>query len=348
MSVEVISPAPRGVWAELVVADREALACQTPAWMDAMCATRGYADASRLYTLPGGVRALLPLARRRGPLPAALAPQGSMPAAWGMGGVLADGPITPQASALIIADLAALPAVRTTVRPNPLHAGIWVGAPAAGAHTVRRRAHVLDLKGGPDGVWRGYSGPARTALRKAQRAPLEVRCGAGDALLADFGRLYSLSLMRWAAAQHEPVVLARARARARDAPAKFRCIADALGDALRVSVAYRDGVAVAALVVLLGRNASYTRGAMDKALAGPVAANDLLHWLAIREACEAGCLRYHMGESGTSRSLARFKEKLGARPVDYAEYRFERLPLTRADAAARRLVKRAVGFRDAA
>ena len=41
---------------------------------------------------------------------------------------------------------------------------------------------------------------------------------------------------------------------------------------------------------------------------------------------------YHLGESGASRSLAHFKEKFGARPVPYAEYRLERLPLTRAGA----------------
>jgi hypothetical protein len=54
-----------------------------------------------------------------------------------------------------------------------------------------------------------------------------------------------------------------------------------------------------------------------------------------------------MGESGRSVTLARFKEKLGAQPVDYAEYRFERLPISRADGLIRSAVKRVVGFRDA-
>jgi hypothetical protein len=54
-----------------------------------------------------------------------------------------------------------------------------------------------------------------------------------------------------------------------------------------------------------------------------------------------------MGESGTSASLARYKEHFLAQPVPYAEYRFERVPLTRADVAARSLVKRAIGFKDA-
>jgi lipid II:glycine glycyltransferase (peptidoglycan interpeptide bridge formation enzyme) len=116
---------------------------------------------------------------------------------------------------------------------------------------------------------------------------------------------------------------------------------------MRIWVARYEGRPVASIVVLQDGNASYTRGAMIKDLAGHTKANDLLHWLAIRAACEAGCRDYHMGESGRSSSLAQFKKKFGARPVPYSEYRIERLPLTRADTAARGLVKRIVGFRDA-
>ncbi len=97
----------------------------------------------------------------------------------------------------------------------------------------------------------------------------------------------------------------------------------------------------------MGPNASYTRGAMDKTAASAWRANELLHWLAIQEACERGCRWYHLGETGPSQSLARFKEKLGAVSVPYAEFRLERLPLTRSDQAMRGVVKRMIGFRDA-
>ena len=75
-------------------------------------------------------------------------------------------------------------------------------------------------------------------------------------------------------------------------------------------------------------------------------ANELLMWHAIRGAVDAGCRHFHMGESGSSVSLSRYKEKYGARPYDYAEHGFERIPLTRIDGAARSLVKRAVRFRE--
>jgi hypothetical protein len=54
-----------------------------------------------------------------------------------------------------------------------------------------------------------------------------------------------------------------------------------------------------------------------------------------------------MGESGASASLARFKERFGARPYDYAEYRLESVPLTTVETAIKTTVKRAIGFVDA-
>lgn len=346
--LRITTPAPPDAWREVLAADPAALAFQAPEWMDALRATGRYEDASRLYESPRA-RIVLPLARRRRPFARGFAAQGSLPHAWGMGGVLADAPLGAGDLAPIVADLASLRALRTSVRPNPLQAPLWVGAPGRlGVTSCPRRAHVLGLAGGADRIWsQAFSASMRRAVRKAERAGLEIECGADVRLLDDFHRLLRLSIERWARAQHEPLALARARARRRDPLAKFRCIASAMGASLRVWVARRQGVAVAAIVVLLGADASYTRGAMDKELARGTAANDLLHWLAIREACEAGCRHYQMGETGSSRSLARYKEKLGARPVDYAEYRFERLPFTRADAALRGLVKKAIRFQDA-
>ena len=98
--------------------------------------------------------------------------------------------------------------------------------------------------------------------------------------------------------------------------------------------------------VLQDANANYTRGAMDKEVAGPTRANYLLQQLAIEQACEAGCRHYHMGESGTSASMAQFKTRFGARPFPYAEYHLERLPLTAADHHLRTAVKRILRFRD--
>ena len=342
----IVAPAPRDAWRELVAADPSGLVSQAPEWIDVLCRA-GYEDVSRLYRCGDGRRMLLPLVRRRSALPRPLEPLASLPAAWGMGGLLGDTAPTAADVALVAGDLARLPAVQVTVRPNPLHATAWWEATrGTAAIATPRRAHVLDLAGGPDEVWnRRFASSARRGVRKARANDVEIRVD-GLGLLSDFRTLFDRSVERWAAQQHEPVLLAKLRAYRRDPPAKFLHVAEALPERLRVWMAYHDGAPVAGLIVLVGANASYTRGAMDIERAGSLRANELLHWSAIQDACAAGCRHYHLGETGQSAPLARFKEKFGAQPVDYAEFRFERMPIARSQSLARGIVKQAIGFRD--
>ncbi len=86
--VAVTTPAPPGAWREVLESDPEALVSQTPEWIAALCRDGRYEDASRLYELPGGRRAVLPMVRRRG-LPRRCAIEASLPPACGIGGLVA-------------------------------------------------------------------------------------------------------------------------------------------------------------------------------------------------------------------------------------------------------------------
>jgi hypothetical protein len=335
----------RDVWELLLKRDPDALVTQTPAWMRCM-RQFGYEDVSRKYEFPSGAQFVLPMVSRALPRVTSLDLRASMPPAWGMGGLIGDPAPTATEMTAIVGDLRSLGALRVSVRPNPLHAERWAAAMDGQATAIPRLAHVLELEGGPARLWSGLTKSARQGVRKAERQGVEIECDTTGRLVPAFFELYSLSVERWARTQHEPLWLARWRAHHRDTQAKFDRLAAELGEVMRVWVARKDGVPVAAAIVLVGTNASYTRAAMDKSLASPVCANDLLQWHAIEDACRAGCRRYHMGESGSSSSLAFYKEKFGARPFLYAEYRIERLPLSAADAALRDLVKHAIGFRD--
>jgi lipid II:glycine glycyltransferase (peptidoglycan interpeptide bridge formation enzyme) len=173
-----------------------------------------------------------------------------------------------------------------------------------------------------------------------------AECDATGRLMPVLYELFERSLERWARQQREPLALARWRGHRRDPLRKFEAIARSVGGACRVWVARIEGTPVAAILVLLGTNAHYTRGVMDQELAGPTRANYLLHRLAIEDACSAGCAHYHMGETGSSESLAQFKTRFGAHAHPYAEYHIERVPFTAADRLVRETVKRAIGFRD--
>jgi hypothetical protein len=341
--VRVVSPVAGDVWESVYSSCAGAMPTQSPRWASAVAAAGGYRNVSRLYEFSDGRRAVLPLFAGR-----LLAAQYSPPAAWGFGGLLADQGFSSAHLRAVLDDLSRTSAPMMQIRPNPLDAAIWKVAAPPDWTALPRTAHVLDLRGGFETVWsKQFRGDARTMIRRAERAGLEVVSGSGTELIAEFHHLLRLSFERWARRQNEPPFLARWRGQWRDPAGKFHAIAAALGPAFRIWLARLEGRPVAAILVLRDREAHYTRGAMDEQLAGKTHANYLLHSKAIEEACRAGCTAYHMGETGASASLAQFKTRFGAAPHPYAEYRFERLPLWRLKDGAKTLVKRLIDFRDA-
>jgi hypothetical protein len=340
---QVVTPAPRDVWSAVVAQDRAALPEHAPAWTDALCAHGPYADASRLYTFPDGRRFVLPLVRRTG-LPGLGGVLLSYPSAWGMGGLVGSGVDTAVTRA-VLDDLRATGSLRVGIRPDPTRWPSW--APVTdGLTLVPRRAHVVDLDGGSTALWQRLSKSARRGVRAAERTGVRVEVQSGEELLGPYYRLYLLSVDRWAASQHEPLVLARARARRRDPLPKLRALARHLGEDFVVTLAHLGGVPVFGSITVLGQTAHDIRAAMDRELVGRSGAGDLVQWTTLELACARGCRMFHLGESGRSTNLAQFKEKFGAEPYDYAEIRVERLPLTRADQTVRSAAKRLLGFRD--
>ena len=341
----VTSPAPRDEWRAVLANDPAALPEHTPEWVDTLCAAGPYADASRHYRHPDGREFVLPLVRRTGPtgLGGWLL---SYPPSWGMGGLVGPG-IDAEVAGAVLADLRATGAQRIAIRPDPLTGAAWSAAgEAAGAVLIPRRAHVIDLSGGVDAAWSKLSKSARRGTRLAERAGVRVEIDRTGALVEDYYRLFLLSVDRWAGRQHEPRALAHARARRRDPLTKLQAMAETLGKAFAVTLSYVDDEPAFGAITLFGQTAHDTRAAMDRDRIGATCAGDLVQWRTIQLACDLGCTAYHLGESGASASLAQYKEKFGARPVDYAELRLERLPYTRADQATRAVVKKLLRFRD--
>jgi Acetyltransferase (GNAT) domain len=337
------------VWHDLHQADLCALPTQTPEWLDCLVAMGGYRDASRLYELPDGRMALLPLVRRSYPTGGSLVLQ-SMPNNWGYGGLIAPDGVSTDLVSTVLDDLAGTPTLRLRIRPNPMHATAWAEATAgcAGVTAVPARAHIVDLDGGFEHVWERFTAATRTAVRRTRRDGVVVETDSTGRLVPVFYRLLLLSFDRWARRQHEPLWLSGLRGRRRDPYDKFSAIAERLGACCRVSVAWFEGRPAAATIVLRGgANAHYTRGAMDESLTARTQVNCLLPTVAIEDACNDGCRHYHMGETGAAVGLAQFKRRFGAQPFDYHEYWIERIPVYPADRALRRCIKHVIGFKDA-
>lgn len=344
---KVISPAPRAAWNELIAADQEALVTQSPDWADTACEASGFHDASRLYDFSGGQRILLPLVEKA--FAPGLREMASMPNAWGMGGVISARPPTAAEMGYVMNDLASQPHIRLSIRPNPLQARLWEESAPRQFIRIERRAHVLDLDGGFDTVWSTrFRKGARRAVQQAERRGVTVESDTTGRLVPDFYALFHKALERWARIQHEPLALARLRGLARDPMRKFETIMRRGRGKCKIWLARVHGQPAAAILVLQDRNAQDTRAVMDYALAGPTNANYLLERHAIEDACLAGCKRYHLGETGASRTLAFNKMRFGAQEYPYFEYRYERLPITAVDHVLRSAVKHLIGFRDVA
>ena len=318
-----VIPVPRDEWDAVISASPDALAFHAPNWSDAVCASGSWVDATLFFRAASGGRLVVPMVRRSG-VAGRLAPRASLPYGWGFGGVVASPETTPDEFRMVVAHLADSAGEPTTVRPNPLLRDRWAESVPAQSETVSRAAHVLDLEGGFERVFKErFKGRARTAVRKAERSGVTVERDTTGRLVPDFYSLYRSSLDRWAERRRIPTWLGRRLGETRDPRRKFEDVASRLREGCRIWLARVDDQPAAALICLVrGSNASYWRGCMDEERASRTQASHLLQKLAIEDACNSGCLHYHMGETGGSRSLAQFKEGFGARLHLYEEFRF--------------------------
>ena len=343
----MVSPAPPALWKSVYDADAAAVPSLSPDWAGCVVKAGGYRDVSCHFEFSDGVQAVLPLFEssiRLGPF----AVRRSPPSAWGFGGLAATAPLTAAHIRAAMDRLRDQSAALVQIRPNPLEAGLWSNAAPAGWTALKRNAHVLDLGGGFDEVWKSrFRSDTRNRVRRAERAGVEIESGSHARLVGEFHELLVHSFGRWAAKQHEPAAIARWRGLRRDPLSKFVMIAAGAPSIFKLWIARTEGRAIAAILVLRDHQAHYTRGAMIEELAGPAHANYLLHARAIEDACRTGCRHYHMGETGNSQSLAQFKSRFGAEAVGYAEYQYERLPIAWASRTAKTVVKRMIGFKDA-
>jgi hypothetical protein len=114
----VVSPAPRAAWREVLQSDPEATVFQTPEWLDGVCRAGRYTDASRLYELADGRRAVLPVARRVLVRGTPLFLDASLPPQWGQGGVVAEGGASVEDIATVAEDLSRAPAAAPRCGPT--------------------------------------------------------------------------------------------------------------------------------------------------------------------------------------------------------------------------------------
>jgi CelD/BcsL family acetyltransferase involved in cellulose biosynthesis len=334
--VEVVTPAPRDVWSELVAADPDAQPTQLPQWLDCVVAAGGGADASRLYRIGSGRQVLVPAVAAG--LPGTdLVVQG-WPHGWGYGGALIqDGLLRPDEARLALAGTGRAAALWSTLVPSPWRWRTYEQVAPVTLSRTRLQTQVVDLDGGADAVWSRFRHAARTAVRKAERAGLEITRGTGPEQLTAFGQLYRGSERRWAADRGQPELLGRVLARYRDRVRHVELVARTLPEVCSVWVARLDGRPVAANVVLTyGAHALGWLSAMDADLSRLTQGTYLLHWRTFVDACQRGARFFNLGESEPGSPVARHKAQFGGVPLEYAAYTRDPFRLTATGQALRR------------
>ena len=153
---------------------------------------------------------------------------------------------------------------------------------------------TLDLDPDPDRLWKGFSSKHRNAIRRVYKDGLEVKSG-GRELLPEF---YAVMRQSW-----------RDLGTPLYAPGYFVAILDTFPDDTRVFVCHRGGQPIA--VALNGHWAETVEGMWAGAMpAGrELNANYVLYWEMIKDACERGFRRYHLGRSTAGSGAEQFKKK---------------------------------------
>jgi FemAB-related protein (PEP-CTERM system-associated) len=169
---------------------------------------------------------------------------------------------------------------------------------------------TLELQPDPEQLWNKFSSKHRTAVRRVYKDGLVVVSG-GRELLPEF---YSVMQHSW-----------RDLGTPLYAPRYFEAIMDAFPTATRVFVCRRDGEAVA--VAFNGYFAGKVEGmwAGNTRAGHDLNANYVLYWEMIKDACERGFRRYHLGRSTAGSGAELFKKKWNAEPSQlYWYYHFPR------------------------
>jgi hypothetical protein len=316
--VRVITPAPRDDWAKIFEASEESIASQSPAWLDCMLASGACRDASRLFELESGRQLVLPAIQQGRPWAA----EASLPAGFGIGGLIGAGRVRPSDVAAVVENLRSENGHRVMVKPGPLAAEAWL-ATLPGAAGPTHGVHMLDLDGGFERVWsERFTRGTRQRIRHACRSGITVVQDSGSRLIPAYHLLYDRRSEQRAHQLHRPRWFQVWLGHRREPPRRADLVAERLGEACRTTVVSLDGEPVAAVIVFtLGQVAFGWRYAYDRERAGHTFATYLVHSAAIEDVCRAGCRVYHMGESGGLTRIEAFKEHFGARRVEYPEFR---------------------------
>lgn len=347
VSIEAVGTQARRDWESLLAHDEGIALAKTPQWIDCICSSGGFTDATVLFRGEDGRRMILPRLQKTG-IASSVRLFESPPHGWDLGaessGFLCEGrPASRGETRALIEEIRHHPGLRTRIMVGREDAEVWASVAPRTIYSTTRIAQVLDLRGGFSTVWsERFTSKVRSNSRKAERRGVVVDSDNSGRLVPVFYTLYQRSIDRWAQDRELPLTVMRRLAQRRNSQDKFATVARTMGKRCTIWIAWRGGEPLAGIIVLArGPRATYWRGAMDKELCRGTGANELLHRYAIDDACTRQQQSYNFGIYQTE-DLKRFKSTFGAVEVPVHTYYFERLRTAAAQASGHQTAKQVI------
>ncbi len=173
--------------------------------------------------------------------------------------------------------------------------------------SVQKVSMTLELQPDPDRLWNGFASKHRTNIRRVYKDGLVVT-GGGRELLPEF---YSVMQRSW-----------RDLGTPLYAPAYFEAIVEAFPERTRMFVCHRNDEPVA--VAFNGYFAGTVEGmwAGTTPMGHELNANYVLYWEMIKDSCERGYRRFHLGRSTAGSGAEQFKKKWNATTTQLYWYHY--------------------------
>lgn len=171
---------------------------------------------------------------------------------------------------------------------------------------------VVDLSCGFDGVWKKFSRGQKSNIKQAQKKGISVRQASSEADIRAYCQVYEETLDRWG----DKTLI-------RFPDLLFLNLFNTRSPHVRFWVAEKTGQPVAGILALQWQDKLIFWHGCSKQEHFSDYPNNLLHFTAIKWACENRINVYDMGSSMGLEGLIRFKRSFGAEQRPYCAYRWK-------------------------
>lgn len=300
MNVEYTEKISESKWEEMLRKSENSYFFHTPAWAKILEDTYGYRIATRLYEIEGN-EVLIPMMESK--KYRFFYYYGSMPV--GYGGIFSTSDVSSETLKKILKDIVGgRHLFFNLLLPPFLSFSIQEDSGIRQVDSEWNYTHMLSLEKGFEYIWKEkFRKNVKRSVKKAEKSDIEIIKDNTLQSFKEYYKLYVESSKRWGY-KNPPQ------------PFKFYEKLHKFGSGnIQLRLAIKDDEAIAARLNFYYGSNVFCWGNVSLTEYQKYYPTDLLHKIAIEDACEAGFKYYNFGASGNLEGVRKFKEGFGAERV---------------------------------